>query len=1036
MSALLSLSTLQQALRSKDPQFSTFLSQYIAQQQTVEPLSNKNQRTELMSAEQFVIHLRSPSYLQLTVEQQQQFRENYFQQVTKLPETHGRLLIYKLVLPLWQSKCVLDRQILLQVLAELPFAYGVWRAIKLIFKLAELEQDYEVYGLLAARVDMALASQGHFDEVSNKTLAYLARRVWRTLRNIGKRWPSLYPVVAGQVLIHYRDDTPWAATWIANHIFYHESKKYSRNQFRHIRDRQNVIKHCAFSEAWQLHLKPLIKILSLSNAELVRRFAIELLQKYFITGLRSLPCEWLKSLPTGQSREIDKFVIWLIHHAPAYEQKSLLKLGLFDLMWGLLNSQVADARQFAIDFFQVNRKEITCDQLLELLQSQHKNTRAFAETLVQLFNLRKHVSLSTWGALLADKYAHEFAATQIKKLYTCKEITLAWLKQQLLSNNYEAFNFAVNYLVDNYSLSEITLNFFLELLLNNTDEEQPLGAYVADFALSNIKNFELSGLTQDYLQQLLLHPLATETIIDWINEGKLKAATLGAAFCQSLVYEPDWQQAEWRAQLINQDKKWPAVTYFMEELAEEVRDWLKDVRQFSAKTLGLDWLLTLASSTNQEYHLFAVDILTINFLPADFASNTSARATALSEAKSVVTTQADDSVNFEGQRFLFTGKLATMTRGEAQALVKKLGGTVASAVNGKLNYLVIGDEGSPLYGNGKKGSKQVKAEQLQAQGAEIAIISETAFLKKISGQEVESSAEDIMAGCEVLWQWATASKVEQQSLAEFARHYLIRHHQQLCLIETDRPVDPGAEIPVEFLTLQRFFPLFKHSDRKLRTFALRFAEQEWQAWQPTTKTLVQLLEQNHHEVNVFIQDSIVNQPAILQACHLDLSHYKVVDWLVLCESNHKVSRTLGLYALQQLGQLSAEVLLLLLDSPDRQLRYFAIHQLWLHYRKGNSTRSVDIPLDDWQQLVCNELFTIPPTRMNKKKEAFSTTFSSIKSKCALIATIQEFAERDLPFAQAIWSLLQGFSRSLSKMEREACLVALTRIRLAHPTQFA
>ncbi|MBU2709570.1 BRCT domain-containing protein [Zooshikella harenae] len=1035
MSALLSLSTLQQALHSKDPQFSTFLSQYIDQQQGIEQFPSEEQQTELMTVEQFVQYLRSPAYLQLTLEQQQHLRESFFQQATKLPETHGRLLIFKLVLPLWKSKCVVDRQILLQVLTELPFVYGCWRAIKLIFKLAESEQDYEVYGLLAARIDMALANPSQH-EVRLETLTYLTRRAWRTLRIIGKRWPSLYPVVAGQVLIHYRDDTSWTATWVANHILYHGSKKYSRTHFRYIRDRQNVIKHCAFPDAWQLHLKPLIKILSLANAELVRRFTVELLQKYFLTGLRSLPCQWLKSLPTGQSKEIDKFVIWLIHHAPVYEQKSLLQLGLFDLLWGLLNSQVADARQFAIDIFQVHNKAITCDQFLELLQSQYKNTRVFAETSVQQFNLRKSVPLSTWGVLLVDKHAHEFAAAQIKKLYTRKEINLTWLKQLLLANNYEAFNFAVSYLVDNFSLSEITLDFFLDLLLINTDEEQPLGAYVADFALSNIKNFDLSSLAQGHLQQLLLHPLASETVIDWVNEGKLQAEKFGAVFCQSLVYEPDWQQAEWRTQLLTQGKKWPAVTHFAEDLAEEVRYWLKDVRQFSAKTLGLDWLLTLAASSNTAYHSFAVDVLTLNFLPADFASNTSSQVISESETESTSSTQTAELVSFEGQRFLFTGKLATMTRSEAQALVKKLGGAVASTVNGKLNYLVIGDEGSPLYGNGKKGSKQVKAEQLQAQGADIAIISETAFLKKTSGQEVESSSEDIMNGCERLWQWATEAKVEQQNLAEFARHYLIRHHQQLCLVETDRPVDPGAEIPAEFLSLQRFFPLLKHNDRKLRAFALRFVEHEWQAWLPSTKRLAQLLEQNYHDVNVFIQASIVHQPERLKACHLDLTRYTVADWLVLCESNHKAARTLGLYALQQLGQLSADVLLLLLDSPDRQLRYFAIHQLWLHYRKMNDINSVNISLRNWQQLVCSELFTIPPTRMSKNKETFSTTFSSIKSKCALIATIQEFAERDLQFAQAIWSLLQGFSRSLSKMEREACLVALTRIRRAHPTQFA
>ena len=55
-----------------------------------------------------------------------------------------------------------------------------------------------------------------------------------------------------------------------------------------------------------------------------------------------------------------------------------------------------------------------------------------------------------------------------------------------------------------------------------------------------------------------------------------------------------------------------------------------------------------------------------------------------------------------------------MTRGEAEAKVTAANGKNSGSVNAKLDYLVIGDEGSPLYGNGRKGSKQVSAEKLIA----------------------------------------------------------------------------------------------------------------------------------------------------------------------------------------------------------------------------------------------------------------------------------------------------------------------------------
>lgn len=82
-----------------------------------------------------------------------------------------------------------------------------------------------------------------------------------------------------------------------------------------------------------------------------------------------------------------------------------------------------------------------------------------------------------------------------------------------------------------------------------------------------------------------------------------------------------------------------------------------------------------------------------------------------------------------GLSFLFTGKLASMSRDEAKARVAAIGGKSAGSVSKTLDVLVVGDDGSPLYGNGAKGDKQRKAEALIKAGAAIRIISEAAFLQ-------------------------------------------------------------------------------------------------------------------------------------------------------------------------------------------------------------------------------------------------------------------------------------------------------------------
>lgn len=87
-----------------------------------------------------------------------------------------------------------------------------------------------------------------------------------------------------------------------------------------------------------------------------------------------------------------------------------------------------------------------------------------------------------------------------------------------------------------------------------------------------------------------------------------------------------------------------------------------------------------------------------------------------------------------GKKFMFTGKLASMSRGEASAKVAAIGGINAGSVSKDLDYLVVGDQGSPLFGAGAKGDKILTAEKLIAQGLPLKIIAESAFLAMADGR--------------------------------------------------------------------------------------------------------------------------------------------------------------------------------------------------------------------------------------------------------------------------------------------------------------
>ncbi|MDZ7292171.1 MAG: tetratricopeptide repeat protein [candidate division KSB1 bacterium] len=93
---------------------------------------------------------------------------------------------------------------------------------------------------------------------------------------------------------------------------------------------------------------------------------------------------------------------------------------------------------------------------------------------------------------------------------------------------------------------------------------------------------------------------------------------------------------------------------------------------------------------------------------------------------------------FAGQSVVFTGKLASLPRKEAQAVVRQLGGTTPPRITKRVTLLVIGDEG--YLKAIVKSNKLKRAEEINAAGGKIRIISETEFLE-MAGLESKAVLE-------------------------------------------------------------------------------------------------------------------------------------------------------------------------------------------------------------------------------------------------------------------------------------------------------
>lgn len=221
------------------------------------------------------------------------------------------------------------------------------KPLRHIFKLAELRRDAEVFGLIAYRFETTGAmfrhdmwGEGAFipnsyqyveaDELrrelgatnaklaySEKTRAYLRRRVWRTLRRLGELGLPDYAPMAADVLLMYSDNDAsspcevevyrkpqnttrrrwdeyvlhrvkrdaYSAYWALNHILYRHSPRYvqmSQTWYCHDNykpgDPEPDGREEAFPELWQQAPAQLLRLLQQSHCQPVHAFAVKALR--------------------------------------------------------------------------------------------------------------------------------------------------------------------------------------------------------------------------------------------------------------------------------------------------------------------------------------------------------------------------------------------------------------------------------------------------------------------------------------------------------------------------------------------------------------------------------------------------------------------------------------------------------------------------------------------------------------------------------------------------------------------------------------
>ena len=1053
MSTQVTLQHVRTARESRDPQAADLLLEVI--QSSVDS-TQPPPREGGYDFHNFLSEINDRQFFTQASEQQAQQRIEKLKLVEDNTELEPRYQSHQLIYELWQSGDAFDRRVLLDLIARSPLVYGPWKAFKKIFKEAEVAGDTEVMGALSARFDTAYASGAH--RVSKRTLGYLCRRSWRYLRRISQTLPACYADTVVDFLIPYKNHDYLRSSWVYNQIFVYESKNKGRTRFHSGYHRPpEFLKTRAFADLWKRSPLPLFSLLQHSRRDDVLQYAVTALKTDFRTVIREIEPRWVVQLINHRNSIVHNFVIWILQNVSAFEQSRFGELGLHDSVLELLDSPSGPAREFAAKYARVNARDLPVEDLIRHANNNDQKVRSLANDLLRSRDPRTEIGLEAWGQLLDTKHGNKMAAEMLHKHFTSKDLTPEWFKDRLLGGRRLPNDFAQEHLWEVHSFKKLGAEYLLDIY---NDAHPNHHHQTIHFVLQQLEKADLSDVPVASLEQILI--CNGWSVLSWVAQGLMNPNQFSPEFLKGISYHPTF--AERPEVIAARDTKRADLAKYDEQIAVGIFGWLSDIRQFTPDQIGFQWLMELVQRDEPHYHEFAADLMIKSYLPADFAPEQQSDSPAESEGD-----DQEINIDFEQATFVFTGKLATMTRAEAQKKVAAANGKKAGTVGKNLGYLVIGDEGSPMYGMGRKGSKQVKAEALNEAGASIRIISETAFLQMLSGTQREFSDDAVQSGCETLWSMLLDNK-EGTPLARFAIKYVRHHHPEICLAETDRPVDPGSEIPDSFLNFESVKPLLCNSRHSLRALGLELCQYEFARMAPPANELLELCQLPYSEVREFVAKSMTEEPTPQnRKWLLNLDDVSAEDVYAFCQSKNSESRALGMRLIEAHPRLrEPEKLFALTESPDRNVRAFVIQAFWALYRERGVTgdwKPNEAPVSELKKkksqpeelrfgtgaptrpeqhpaaaermkfLLRRMLFEVPPGRppIDKGEAVESLKVKPLptrKAKLLLIETLRDMAIKDHEFANVVLPVIEEFMQSVGMSEHAACLVAVTRIRKA------
>jgi hypothetical protein len=346
---------------------------------------------------------------------------------------------------------------------------------------------------------------------------------------------------------------------------------------------------------------------------------------------------------------------------------------------------------------------------------------------------------------------------------------------------------------------------------------------------------------------------------------------------------------------------------------------------------------------------------------------------------------------------------------------------------------------------------------------------------------LDMNSTDVKVGIDKIWSLLAPGQAEP--IRRFASTYLRVHHPDLnATMDEARQYGIKPMLPRSSYTLARVGPLFSDASSDVRWLARAIGRHELLRW-GDRKLVYQLAASRYREGRRLAAEALLH----IGDSDADPKLVPPADWLVpaqvfgLAESPIKATREIALTLIrrhyQRLG--GAHKLAWLMESPDREVRLFAVRLLWEKHRPvvrpvatpvaqpagstpvaqpagstpvaqpAGSTpvaqpagSTMDQPHERFdsvkalQQFLRTVLFGLPPGRMERRESTGEALpdrpLPASVAKRRLIDVVRDMAEEEREFARIVIPVLEEFMHSQAKGEWQSCVAALARVRSAHP----